>query len=303
MNAELTPERQQMQSPQFERIACGASESFVWRVDDYPWQFSTWNCHPEFEIHLIRHSSGIAMVGDYIGNFGPGDLTIIGSWLPHDWISFRQPGSNLPGRDLVIQFDPHRILNSAVIFPELAHLSDLFDRALNGIRFTGKSAQQFAEQLERLGDSKGADRVGRFFSILEAMSDETSYEILSKARQTSLNKNDNDIIQRVIEHLKQNISEETSLAELAAVAKMTETSFSRFFGRHVGITYSEFKTRLRIGRACSLLRSSNETVANIALDCGYNNLANFNRRFLSIQGCTPREYRKKAEDPTNGGEK
>jgi hypothetical protein len=40
-----------------------------------------WNFHPEFEIHLIRESTGTAFIGDYIGEFSPRHLAIVGGGL------------------------------------------------------------------------------------------------------------------------------------------------------------------------------------------------------------------------------
>ncbi len=41
-----------------------------------------WNYHPEYEIHLIRKGSGKFIVGDYIGTFEAGHVSLVGSGLP-----------------------------------------------------------------------------------------------------------------------------------------------------------------------------------------------------------------------------
>ncbi len=58
----------------------------------HPWARNVWNFHPECEIHLIRNASGVALVGDHIGEFGPGYLAVVGSNLPHDWVTPVGPG-------------------------------------------------------------------------------------------------------------------------------------------------------------------------------------------------------------------
>lgn len=47
----------------------------------------------------------------------------------------------------------------------------------------------------------------------------------------------------------------------------------------------------RIEKATRLLRDSDETVLSVAIACGYNNTAGFNRIFKKITGLTPRGYR------------
>ena len=61
--------------------------------------------------------------------------------------------------------------------------------------------------------------------------------------------------------------------------------------KNTGNRFSDFVSRIRIGKACTLLLDTNESIASIAFASGYNNLANFNRQFVSLKGMTPRNYR------------
>ena len=90
--------------PDFESIVTDPSQSFKWHQHDCPSNIARWNYHPEYEIHLITRSHGRQFVGDYIGEFGPGNLVLAGSNLPHNWISDLKPGEVIEGRDIVIQF-------------------------------------------------------------------------------------------------------------------------------------------------------------------------------------------------------
>lgn len=280
-----------MESPQFERIAPSEGDTFVWRVDDYPWRRSVWNCHPEVEIHLIRHSSGTALIGDFVGDFGPGELVLVGSWLPHDWISHCKPGEKIAGRDLIIQFDPKVISGAVSFFPELSAINDLLERALCGLQFAPSVAQNFAVTMEKLGNLVGPQRLAVFFGLLADMAATPDYHVLSRTRTPMMRKKDVENMQSIISFIQGNLSRDVSLAEIAQVAGMTQTSLSRFFRKHAGLNYVEFITHLRIGKACALLRTTDETVSAISFECGYTNLSNFNRRFLLLRGCTPSEYR------------
>lgn len=48
----------------------------------------------------------------------------------------------------------------------------------------------------------------------------------------------------------------------------------------------------RIDKAISLLSTTDETILNIATQCGFNNSANFNRIFKKITQLTPKQYRR-----------
>jgi mannose-6-phosphate isomerase-like protein (cupin superfamily) len=81
------------------------NHSVRWHEHDYPSPIARWNYHPEYEIHLIRKGTGKFIVGDHVGTFEAGQVSLVGSGLPHDWVSDLAPGEVLEKRDAVIQFD------------------------------------------------------------------------------------------------------------------------------------------------------------------------------------------------------
>ncbi|PKG81520.1 hypothetical protein CXF85_18860 [Colwellia sp. 75C3] len=54
----------------------------------------------------------------------------------------------------------------------------------------------------------------------------------------------------------------------------------------------------RIGKACKLLIHTNALISVISDQCGFNNISNFNRRFLMIKGNTPKQFRKSIKAPS-----
>jgi AraC-like DNA-binding protein len=91
------------------------------------------------------------------------------------------------------------------------------------------------------------------------------------------------------------LSEPLSAADIAAELGMSESRFSRFFHRATGNTFTDFVNRVRINRACQLLMESDRLITDICYVVGFNNIANFNRRFRDIKGMTPRDYRRQVE--------
>jgi AraC-like DNA-binding protein len=85
------------------------------------------------------------------------------------------------------------------------------------------------------------------------------------------------------------------MGEVCTRFGMTESKFSRYFRRVTGNTYTDFVNRLRINKACQLLMETDRYVTNVCYDVGFNNLANFNRRFLQIKGMTPKEFRRQSD--------
>ena len=78
---------------------------------------------------------------------------------------------------------------------------------------------------------------------------------------------------------------------------MNESTFSRFFKRNAGSTFTDHLAKLRIGRACDLLANSGLPVTDICYEVGNSNISNFNRTFRQQRGSTPSAYRHLAAAP------
>ena len=53
----------------------------------------------------------------------------------------------------------------------------------------------------------------------------------------------------------------------------------------------KYMIQYRIEQACEMLRDTTKTVLEISLDCGFENVSYFIRKFKELKGCTPQKYR------------
>lgn len=261
----------------------------------FPTPLARWHYHDEYELHLIVASSGKAFVGDYIGYFQPGHLVLTGPRLPHNWISLDLPEGGIPERDLVIQFAPEPIAQTAAHIPEMAEVLPLLERARHGIEFFGLS-EQAADHWHRIKASHGLSRLGVFCEFLGELARCSDFRLLSHAQLQSVDDNaELDQIDAIVSRIMENLAQPLSAAELAAGLDMTESRFSRFFRRATGNTFTDFVNQVRINRACQLLMETDRYISHICYEVGFNNIANFNRRFMDIKGMTPSEFRRQVD--------
>ena len=75
------------------------------------------------------------------------------------------------------------------------------------------------------------------------------------------------------------------------MAGMGESTFSRFFQKNSGNSFTDHVTKLRVSRACALLANSNLPITDVCYEVGYSNISNFNRSFRKQRGSTPSAYR------------
>jgi AraC-like DNA-binding protein len=260
----------------------------------FPTPLARWHHHDEYELHLITATSGKAFVGDWIGPFGPGHLVLCGPRLPHNWVSFDLPEGGVAERDLVIQFRHEPLAAAAEQIPELAAVLPMLERSRLGIEFFDLSAQA-QTHWRRIKASRGPQRFATFCAYLADLADSTDYRLLSSVRmQGGAADADHDQINAVVDRITENLAEPLALADLAAELGMSESRFSRFFRRATGNTFVDFVNRVRISRACQLLMESDRLITDVCYEVGFNNVANFNRRFLDIKGMTPSEFRRQA---------
>jgi AraC-like DNA-binding protein len=262
----------------------------------FPTPLARWHYHDEYELHLIVASSGKAFVGDYIGYFQPGHLVLTGPRLPHNWISLDLPEGGIAERGLVIQFAPEPIEQGAAHIPEMAEALPLLERARHGVEFFGLS-DQAAGHWHEIKASQGLARLGVFCRLLGELARCTEYRLLSHARLQSADDHAQlDQINAIVSRITDNLSQPLSAADLAGELGMTESRFSRFFRRATGNTFTDFVNQVRINRACQLLMESDRFITHICYEVGFNNIANFNRRFLDIKGMTPSEFRRQVDN-------
>jgi AraC-like DNA-binding protein len=261
----------------------------------FPTPLARWHYHDEYELHLITASSGKAFVGDYIGYFQPGHLVLTGPRLPHNWISLDLPDGGLAQRDLVIQFQNGPIEQASQMIPEMSEVMPLLSRARHGVEFFGMS-ESAERNWHAIKARQGLDRFGAFCQFLSELARTSDYRLLSQAPMQSADDNTElDQIDTILSRITDNPTLTLTATELAQDLHMSESQFSRFFKRATGNNFTDFVTQVRIGRACHLLMESDRQITQICYEVGFNNIANFNRRFRDVKGMTPSEFRRQVD--------
>lgn len=100
-----------------------------------------------------------------------------------------------------------------------------------------------------------------------------------------------DAFNRALDHVNENYMDDVTLDSLAAYAGFSRYTLSRMFRQHTGMTFTQYLSKRRVSMAEELLASTKMPVTQVALQCGFNSIATFNRVFRDVRGCTPTQYR------------
>ncbi|PJM73957.1 AraC family transcriptional regulator [Bifidobacterium primatium] len=277
-----------------EVIVPESDASIRWACHGYPSSLAKWHYHPQIEFHLIREGSGQFMAGDGLMPFEAGHVAMVGSNLPHNWLSDIIPGERLPQRDVLCHVRPQTVRRLMGIFPEAAGFERVLRRSQQAIVLSGESAKVAGDLLVAMGGHTPSWRVAdlvALLSVFEQAPAEESRTVVTPDYNPDTAVGAEAAINSTIAYISANL-DDVSLEQAARSASMSTSTFSRFFKNVAGIGFSDFVCQLRIGRACRLLTTTTMPIARIRRLSGYANASNFNRRFLARTGMTPSKYRK-----------
>jgi len=258
------------------------------------------HAHEFSEIVIITSGRGIHVTGRESYPLTAGDVFVIGGSRPHDYHSMErlclinilfQPRElgwpladlrHLPGHHALFTLEPawrrrHQFRSRLRLAPRelavLLGLVDDLDQELRvrqpGFRFMAIAAfMRLVGYLSRCyNESRGAD----------------SQALLR--------------IGAAISHLEANYQQTVAVEDLARIARMSKRSFMRTFRAATGLSPIAYLIQLRINRAAALLRSTSDTVTEIALRSGFEDSNYFARQFGKQMGLSPRRYRQLRAGP------
>lgn len=266
---------------------------------------SSLHFHPEVEVILIENSRGMRQVGDSIEPYGPGDLVLIGSNIPHVFVRERRAPETEPPPDtsLVLHFRPDFMGSEFLSRPEMLELRQLLADSANGLHYDERTAKWAAPRLEKLLTLQGMRRIALLLELLSHLAHTRARPLASGAFQKRIEMKDHERLDRVLAYLAENFHSEITLSSAAKVAALGPTSFSRWFKHATSKSFVECVTELRLGQAYRLLTETGKNVTEIAFDCGFNSVSHFIHRFQQMRGMSPNEFRRRARVALESGSK
>ncbi len=101
------------------------------------------------------------------------------------------------------------------------------------------------------------------------------------------------LVVRAIEYMSRNLSSKMTIETVADNFHISIATLGRYFKTVVGKTPMQYLQMMRVDRAKQLLITTNETIVNISLDCGFFDSSHFEKFFMKREGVTPSQYRER----------
>lgn len=270
------------------------SELFAIRTFAKPVFATEFHFHKECQINFVMQTTGKRIIGDSIEPFEEGEITFLGSNLPHVWYNDTSADTEeLMATSVTLFIDPQKLIEAMRYFSDTAELERFLTTAKRGILFQNTDQETIKKNLLRLIDYTGIKQTIAFLELIDSMVNAQEYQLISSAGFSNhYSLKDNSKIDKVFRHMFDNYNREIPLEEIAQLANMTKHAFCRYFKSRTQKSFIEFLNEIRISNASQMMTQEQKLIGNIAYECGFGSLSNFNKVFKSIKGLTPTEYKK-----------
>jgi len=99
-------------------------------------------------------------------------------------------------------------------------------------------------------------------------------------------------IKRVVDYVKRNVGEKLTLEQVASIACMEKTAFSKCFKKRIGVSFSQYLRSYRVATAIAAMRGSDCSITEIAYRTGFSSSGAFARVFKQVTDSSPSSYRR-----------
>ena len=250
--------------------------------------------HNCLEIGICHSSGGTMLFDKQRVDFHAGDVTCIARNVPHTTWS----NPDQPSLWSYLFLDPEALLGAAVM-QQQAGLRDA-GRFLSDCHLLLPPGQHpWAAQLvngilaEMTSCAPGYQQcvISLCTVLLISM-----LRVYSREDSETIRDPDLHVISPALDYVHEHYMHEFPQDTLANACHLSPTHFRRLFKEQTGTSPLAFLHQTRILKSCTLLRSSQYSIAQIAGLVGYNSLSSYNRHFIQAMGCTPTVWRKTSKD-------
>ncbi|MBR6771037.1 MAG: helix-turn-helix transcriptional regulator [Lachnospiraceae bacterium] len=99
------------------------------------------------------------------------------------------------------------------------------------------------------------------------------------------------LYRRMMDYIEENYSQKISLDHIAAAGNISRSKCCSIFKKYAQYSPVDFLNLYRLQQSTDLLKNTDDSIATIALDCGFGQQSYYNRLFFREYGMTPKEYR------------
>lgn len=267
-----------------------------WRISDV--KSDRLHFHNCLEIGICHSDSGIMEFDNSPIPFYKGDITFVNKNFPHTTYSNKGTASLWS----YIFYDPDELFRnfSSNVYNKLDNTAN--NQSLNYLLMNKESypnvhylVHSIIHELSEKPNNYQLNVRSLLLSLHIEMNriHESNHKVLPVLdAETNTNTKDNSlVITPALDYIRENYMQQFTMEYLATICHFSETHFRRVFHSIMGTSPLNYINNMRISKACSLLRSTEDSILTISEKVGFRSVSSFNRYFQRVIGCSPREWR------------
>ena len=265
------------------------NEALVYQEERLSVLYDQLHQHNEIQISYVEQGAGTIIVGDTINDFGPNDILVLGGYVPH---VFRTDINFSPLTVVyTLFFDRKSFGKHFFDLPDMESTTEFFNESEYGMKIQTRK-KKLVKQFLKLSKQNKVQRIATLLKIIDHITKAEKTALSSFVYKKKYTDDEGKRMNDVFNYAMENFMEPITLEEISEVANMSKNAFCRYFKKRTNKTFFQFLIEIRIENACKLIFNSPDvSIASISEQCGFQNTANFNRKFKEIKGVTPTHYR------------
>ncbi|MFI1773491.1 AraC family transcriptional regulator [Thalassobellus citreus] len=245
--------------------------------------------HGEIQIVFIVKGSGTLIVGDTINEYKANDVLVIGGYIPHLFKS--DASASDESISLNLFFDQDSFGKDFFSIADMTSIQSFFKDAEHGIRLLSRK-KEVIKQFKKLARQNTVLRIGTLLKIVNHINEAKKGTLSSFVYKKKYTEDEGKRMNDVFNFAMEKYYEPITLEAVSEIANMSKNAFCRYFKKRTNKTFFQFLIEIRIENACKLIYNNPDlSISSISEECGFQNVANFNRKFKEIKGVTPSHYR------------
>lgn len=253
-----------------------------------------WHWHDELEIAVIDEGSAIVAAGKEKYTIHKGEGFFFNHGVLHSIRKVDMSGCKFHS----VVFHPRIIYGSIdSVFYQRYAAPVLENRGMENIHLIPDVQwhKKIIDSINQIWNMCEMEQKGYEFRIRMVLSDMLLrlWENLPQVQHPKTKSiRDEDRIKTMLQYIHDNYAGEITMKKIADSAMVSESECLRCFRRTIGTTPIQYVKQYRIQTAAGLLVSTQEKIADIAIQCGFQDISYFTKSFREQKGCVPTEYRK-----------
>lgn len=228
---------------------------------------------------MVKKGPALWQIEDRLVPVKEGDVVILNNHMKR---VFKEVNENTGIELTIVEFEPQLFMNP---FRDILYGKNV--EAQNVISGHGDINRLFLEIEEEAQKKLSYSKILIGAKLVEVLSLMMRHFDIAEQSNVKMGSDMYRVLEYIDEHYRNDISQQ----QVADLVNMSATAFSRYFTKCMGVGFAEYIMQKRIQFAIHLLKTSDKTVLEVALESGFNNTASFYKAFKKITNLSPGDYR------------